>query len=253
MQEALLSATHVARNGRPDPQSVTDWVDIESKHLFYFNKETICAFLPPSVFISHFILIPVMALNSSTATEDTGGSCYGIPSHQHIQIWSGVTGTINGVSQRDIVALHVRCVSAHHFLIQHVLTGQIQESHLVIFSYNLSEWALDCRGRDVAPCELPLQTHWFPVTSSVTFMDIPVSASPPKTRCVFLCSSDSTRETVRGRIRPNSLTDSSLSHRFQINFTEYDCDRNDVCWPELGFPLTRYYTGGNLFLIRLFF
>ncbi|CAB1322045.1 unnamed protein product [Coregonus sp. 'balchen'] len=31
--------------------------------------------------------------------------------------------------------------------------------------------------------------------------------------------------------------------RFQINFTEYDCDRNDVCWPQLAFPLTRYYTG----------
>uniref|UniRef100_A0A672QCA9 Tectonic-2-like n=1 Tax=Sinocyclocheilus grahami TaxID=75366 RepID=A0A672QCA9_SINGR len=30
---------------------------------------------------------------------------------------------------------------------------------------------------------------------------------------------------------------------FSINFTEFDCDRNDVCWPELAFPLTRYYTG----------
>ncbi|KAJ8379337.1 hypothetical protein SKAU_G00001150 [Synaphobranchus kaupii] len=31
--------------------------------------------------------------------------------------------------------------------------------------------------------------------------------------------------------------------RFQINYTEYDCDRNDVCWPQLAYPLTRYYTG----------
>uniref|UniRef100_A0A670JZ06 Tectonic family member 2 n=1 Tax=Podarcis muralis TaxID=64176 RepID=A0A670JZ06_PODMU len=31
--------------------------------------------------------------------------------------------------------------------------------------------------------------------------------------------------------------------RFQINYTEYDCKRNDVCWPELLYPLTRYYTG----------
>uniref|UniRef100_A0A670JS93 Tectonic family member 2 n=1 Tax=Podarcis muralis TaxID=64176 RepID=A0A670JS93_PODMU len=30
--------------------------------------------------------------------------------------------------------------------------------------------------------------------------------------------------------------------RFQINYTEYDCKRNDVCWPELLYPLTRYYT-----------
>lgn len=34
--------------------------------------------------------------------------------------------------------------------------------------------------------------------------------------------------------------------RFQINFTEYDCDRNDVCWPKLAFPITKYYTGRNL-------
>uniref|UniRef100_A0A3B4AIZ1 Uncharacterized protein n=1 Tax=Periophthalmus magnuspinnatus TaxID=409849 RepID=A0A3B4AIZ1_9GOBI len=30
---------------------------------------------------------------------------------------------------------------------------------------------------------------------------------------------------------------------YQINFTEYDCNRNDVCWPELAFPITRFYTG----------
>lgn len=31
-----------------------------------------------------------------------------------------------------------------------------------------------------------------------------------------------------------------------MNFTEYDCNRNDVCWPELAFPITKYYTGENL-------
>ncbi|XP_025872862.1 tectonic-2 isoform X1 [Vulpes vulpes] len=31
--------------------------------------------------------------------------------------------------------------------------------------------------------------------------------------------------------------------RFQINFTEYDCNRNEVCWPQLLYPLTRYYQG----------
>ncbi|XP_021113281.1 tectonic-2 [Heterocephalus glaber] len=31
--------------------------------------------------------------------------------------------------------------------------------------------------------------------------------------------------------------------RFQINFTEYDCNRNDVCWPQLLYPLTQYYQG----------
>ncbi|KAM6155787.1 tectonic-2 [Rhynchocyon petersi] len=31
--------------------------------------------------------------------------------------------------------------------------------------------------------------------------------------------------------------------RFQINFTEYDCNRNDVCWPQLLYPVTGYYQG----------
>ncbi|PKU36171.1 tectonihypothetical protein [Limosa lapponica baueri] len=31
--------------------------------------------------------------------------------------------------------------------------------------------------------------------------------------------------------------------RFQINYTEFDCNRNDVCWPQLFYPLTRFYTG----------
>uniref|UniRef100_F6YPX9 Tectonic family member 2 n=1 Tax=Equus caballus TaxID=9796 RepID=F6YPX9_HORSE len=31
--------------------------------------------------------------------------------------------------------------------------------------------------------------------------------------------------------------------RFQINFTEYDCNRNEVCWPQLLYPVTQYYQG----------
>lgn len=122
-------------------------------------------------------------------------SCNGIPSHQHIQIWSRIAGMINGVPQRDIVALHIRCVSAYQatmrcevVVIQDMLISQIQESHAVVFSYSLSDWALDCRGSDVAPCEYPLKTHLFPVTSSVTFMDIPVVTGPPKTRCMVLAA-----------------------------------------------------------------
>ncbi|XP_078523748.1 tectonic-2 [Lissotriton helveticus] len=30
---------------------------------------------------------------------------------------------------------------------------------------------------------------------------------------------------------------------FQLNYTEYDCDRNEVCWPQLAYPMTQYYTG----------
>ncbi|XP_051017402.1 tectonic-2 [Acomys russatus] len=31
--------------------------------------------------------------------------------------------------------------------------------------------------------------------------------------------------------------------RFQINFTEYDCTRSELCWPHLLYPLTQYYQG----------
>ncbi|XP_018412418.1 PREDICTED: tectonic-2 [Nanorana parkeri] len=31
--------------------------------------------------------------------------------------------------------------------------------------------------------------------------------------------------------------------RFQTNYTEYDCEKNDVCWQQLAYPLTIYYTG----------
>ncbi|XP_070690149.1 tectonic-2 [Pempheris klunzingeri] len=156
LQAALITATYVAKSGNPDPLTMTDWVNIS-----------------------------FVTLNTSTTMEDTTSSCYGIPSHQHIHIWSLITGMVDGITQRDIRAVQV--------------------------SYSLSTWALDCGG-GVSPCVDPVETQFFPVTSAVTFTDIPINTGPPKTR-------------------------------FQINFTEYDCNRNDVCWLELAFPFTKYYTG----------
>ncbi|XP_078106848.1 tectonic-2 [Sander vitreus] len=157
LQAALITATNVAKSGNPDPLTMTDWVNIS--------------------FVTH---------NSSTTMEDTISSCHRVPSHQHIHVWSLISGMVEGIPQRDIQALQV--------------------------SYILSPWALDCGGGDVSQCVDPMETQLFPITSSVTFTDIPVNTGPPKTR-------------------------------FQINFTEYDCNRNDVCWPELAFPITKYYTG----------
>ncbi|KAM4808486.1 tectonic-2 isoform 2-T2 [Rhinophrynus dorsalis] len=31
--------------------------------------------------------------------------------------------------------------------------------------------------------------------------------------------------------------------RFQMTYTEYDCEKNDACWQQLAYPLTKYYTG----------
>ncbi|KAM3867514.1 tectonic-2 [Diretmus argenteus] len=139
---------------------------------------------PDALTMADWVNITFVTLNSSKPMEDTPSSCRGIPSHQHIHIRSIITGVIEGVPQREIHALQV--------------------------SYSLSTWALECGGGD--SCMDLMETQLFPVTSSVTFTDIPINIGPPRTR-------------------------------FQINFTEYDCDRNDVCWPELAFPITRYYTG----------
>lgn len=157
LQASLVKATHVAKSGKPNHLNTTDWVKIS------FGTT-----------------------NASITTADTPASCSRIPSHQHIHVWSRVSGTVDGVPQREIHAVNV--------------------------SYSLSNWELDCGGGDVSPCADSAGTELFPLTSSVTFIDTPVNTGPPKTR-------------------------------FQINFTEYDCNRNDVCWPELAFPLTRYYTG----------
>ncbi|XP_028621873.1 tectonic-2 [Grammomys surdaster] len=51
-----------------------------------------------------------------------------------------------------------------------------------------------------------------PLSASVKFINIPAQMTRPPTR-------------------------------FQINFTEYDCTRNELCWPQLLYPLTQYYQG----------
>ncbi|XP_074527283.1 tectonic-2 [Halichoeres trimaculatus] len=157
LQSSLVTATYVAKRGNPDPEMLTDWVNIS-----------------------------FMTTNSTATMEGNPNSCYGIPSHQQIHVWSLVTGMIDGIPQREILSLQV--------------------------SFGLSSWAVDCGGGDVSTCVDLMETQFFPITSSVTFIDIPINTGPPKTS-------------------------------FQINFTEYDCNRNDICWPELAFPVTKYYTG----------
>ncbi|XP_077601371.1 tectonic-2-like [Stigmatopora nigra] len=153
LQETLVTATYVAKTGNPNSEIESDWVQIQFE-------------------------------NSSNALGDGDGSCSGIPSHTHIQIWSFIAGMTEGNGQRMIQDIQVRST--------------------------LSTWTLDCGGGDV--CADLTEAQLFHVTSSVTFIDIPIFTGPPK-------------------------------NRFRINFTEYDCDKNDVCWPQLAFPLTKYYTG----------
>ncbi|XP_065106969.1 tectonic-2 [Paramisgurnus dabryanus] len=83
--------------------------------------------------------------------------------------------------------------------------------HAVEISFRETTWSIECDMGDLNPCSDPEVMQNFPITSSVVFTESE-SAQAPRSR-------------------------------FSINFTEFDCDRNDVCWPELAFPLTRYYTG----------
>ncbi|KAG9487632.1 tectonic-2 [Eleutherodactylus coqui] len=64
----------------------------------------------------------------------------------------------------------------------------------------------------VSACNLSL-----PLTASVEFIKVP--AQPPL-----------------------SIT------RFQLMNTEYDCEKNDVCWQQLAYPLTKYYSGEPQYL-----
>ncbi|KAM9391680.1 tectonic-2 isoform 2-T2 [Pholidichthys leucotaenia] len=157
LQEDLISASFVAKNGNPDLLTMTDWLNIS--------------------FVS---------LNSNSSMKDTPGTCYSIPSHLHIKVWTLITSVVGGAPQREIQALQV--------------------------SYSASSWGVACGGGSFSSCGDSAETQMFPITSSVTFIDIPINTGPSKTR-------------------------------FHINFTEYDCSRNDVCWPELAFPFTKYYTG----------
>lgn len=157
LQADLIAATYVAKSGNPDFLTMADWINIS-----------------------------FVTLNSSKAMENSTSTCYDIPAHLHIHIWSVITSVVEGVPQREIRVLQV--------------------------SNSPSNWALDCGGGAISSCVDPEEPQLFSITSSVTFIDIPINTRPPKTR-------------------------------FYINFTEYDCNRNDVCWPELAFPITKYYTG----------
>ncbi|KAM6166523.1 tectonic-2 [Erethizon dorsatum] len=99
--------------------------------------------------------------------------------------------------------LHIRILFADAGAVEGVTQQEILG---VETRFSTADWQYQCG----LTCED--KADLFPVSASVRFIKIP--AQPP---------------------RP--LT------RFQISFTEYDCNRNDVCWPQLLYPLTQYYRG----------
>ncbi|XP_074966849.1 V-type proton ATPase 116 kDa subunit a 2-like [Phalacrocorax aristotelis] len=81
-----------------------------------------------------------------------------------------------------------------------------QEILAVQISYSTVIWQFQCG----LTCENSVS--FLPITASVQFIKVPAQPPIPMTS-------------------------------FQINYTEFDCNRNDVCWPQLFYPLTRFYTG----------
>ncbi|XP_078277652.1 tectonic-2 [Rhinoraja longicauda] len=79
-------------------------------------------------------------------------------------------------------------------------------------NFSTVHWKMSCGGGSAAACVNRSVLQPFSISVAVQFMQMPAQPEP-------------------------------LQSRFQINHTEYECSRNDVCWPELSYPLTRHYTG----------
>ncbi|XP_017307001.1 tectonic-2 isoform X1 [Ictalurus punctatus] len=143
----------------------------------------------------------------------------GKPDFSTVTSWTRITTVVQNTNQTAGGSGGVCSgVPAHlHIHIRSVVMGTIggvpqKTIQAVELNFKASTWSLECDAGQGTICMTPDLTQTFPVTSSVTFTEAPIGTQSPMSR-------------------------------FRINFTEFDCDRNDVCWPELAFPLTPYYTG----------
>nr|XP_033811164.1 tectonic-2 isoform X2 [Geotrypetes seraphini] len=108
-----------------------------------------------------------------------------------------------GILQDIPANLNIRVITTVVGAVEGILQ---QEILAVSISFSTAVWQFQCSSA----CENYSQS--FLISASVQFIKIP--AQPPP-----------------------SMTS------FQLNYTEYDCNRNEVCWPHLAYPVTQYYTG----------
>ncbi|XP_054700179.1 tectonic-2 isoform X2 [Grus americana] len=113
------------------------------------------------------------------------------------------TGSLKGICPDIPANLNIRIIFADVGAVQGIPQ---QEILAVQISYSTVIWQFQCG----LICENSIS--FLPITASVQFIKVPAQPPIPMTR-------------------------------FQINYTEFDCNRNDVCWPQLFYPLTRFYTG----------
>uniref|UniRef100_A0A8D0KZ59 Tectonic-1-3 domain-containing protein n=1 Tax=Strix occidentalis caurina TaxID=311401 RepID=A0A8D0KZ59_STROC len=115
------------------------------------------------------------------------------------------TGSLKGICPDIPANLNIHIIFADVGAVQGIPQ---QEILAVQISYSTVIWQFQCG----LTCGNSLS--FLPITASVQFIKVPAQPPVPMTR-------------------------------YQINYTEFDCNRNDVCWPQLFYPLTRFYTGKN--------
>ncbi|XP_032803226.1 tectonic-2-like isoform X2 [Petromyzon marinus] len=122
--------------------------------------------------------------------------------------------SVNSTERRGMCAevparLHIRVLTA---MVGNVEREPQMEIVDVQVSVSKATWQLSCSGAEGAACVNTSFLQSFPLTSSVEFIRVATTLTSPQTR-------------------------------FQLNYTEFDCSRNDVCWPELALPFITTYKG----------
>ncbi|XP_053135825.1 tectonic-2 isoform X2 [Hemicordylus capensis] len=112
-------------------------------------------------------------------------------------------GNLKGICPDIPAHLNIQIITADVGAIEGIPQQEILGVQL---SFSTVTWQVQC------PVICEDKASSLPISAAVHFIKIPAQPPVPMTR-------------------------------FQINYTEYDCRRNDVCWPELFYPLTRSYTG----------
>ncbi|XP_032732350.1 tectonic-2 [Lontra canadensis] len=151
------------------------------------------------------------SLVRATHVAMRGNSDYNDPSDGWLEIIradAADPGAARPVSVRGLCAgvparLHIRILVSDAGAVEGMTQHEIVGVETRLSTVN---WQFQCG----LTCED--KADLFPVSASVQFIKIPAQLPRPLTR-------------------------------FQINFTEYDCNRNEVCWPQLLYPVTRYYQG----------
>uniref|UniRef100_A0A8B9DNA1 Tectonic family member 2 n=1 Tax=Anser cygnoides TaxID=8845 RepID=A0A8B9DNA1_ANSCY len=117
------------------------------------------------------------------------------------------TGNLKGICPDIPANLNIRIIFADVGAVQGIPRQEILKSEVRFNSfYSTVIWQFQCG----LTCENTVS--FLPITASVQFIKVPAQPPIPMTR-------------------------------FQINYTEFDCNRNDVCWPQLFYPVTQFYTG----------